>query len=151
VEKRGDAELNVRIGTPEVDDYRVNMFNLHRSIRGLDHGGRPTDAGDYAAFLLNSPCETVELSLWHQGRLIAVSITDVGESSLSAVYCYFDPQASGFSPGTYAILKQAQLARHLGLQWLYLGLYVAANSHLNYKTNFRPHQRLIQGRWDNFC
>ncbi len=150
VEKRGDARLQLRVSQPEVDEHRVHLFNAHRHSRGLDHSGSNVDASDYSSFLLSSPCETIELSLWLDGRLIAVSITDVAASGLSAVYCFFDPEASKFSPGTYAILKQVQVAQSLGLQWLYLGLYVEANAHLNYKARFRPHQRLIHGRWNNF-
>lgn len=150
VEKRGDSRLQVRIGKPETDEYRVHLFNLHRRARGLDRSGATADETDYNSFLLNAPCESLELSLWDQGQLIAVSITDVASSGLSAVYCFFDPDASIYSPGTYAILKQLQIARHLGLRWLYLGLYVEANAHLNYKAKFRPHQRLIRGVWNNF-
>jgi len=149
--QKGDQNLQVRIGAAGIDDHRIRLFNAHRSDRNLDHGNPPVDHDEYAAFLLNAPCDVIELSFWHQEQLIAISITDVGASSFSAVYCFFDPAASHFSPGTYAILKQIELAQLNQRQWLYLGLYVSANRHLNYKARFRPHQRRQAGEWVDFA
>lgn len=149
-EKLGDHELKLHLGPPQLDRRRIALFNAHRSARGLDHGGNVIDGADYQGFLLDAPVESVELSFWYQNELIAVSILDVGETSLSAVYCYFDPSAAKFSPGTFSILKQLRIARQLQRPWLYLGLYVEANAHLNYKARFRPNQRLVAGAWQDF-
>lgn len=148
--KKGEIEIETRIAPASVDDRRIQLFNLHRSERKLGHGNPPAGWNDYQSFLLNSPCDVLELSLWCQEELVAVSVTDVGSSSLSAVYCFFDPAASRLSPGTFAILKQVELARALGCEWLYLGLYVEQNAHLNYKARFMPQQRLIENRWVDF-
>jgi arginyl-tRNA--protein-N-Asp/Glu arginylyltransferase len=149
-QKRGDRFLQTRIGPPSIDARRLELFNRHRSERQLSQGDGPVDLSDYQAYLVNSYTAVLELSLWLEEKLIAVSITDVGNDSLSAVYCYFDPDHAEFNPGTYAILQQLNLARVRGFRWLYLGLMVAANSHLKYKANFRPHQRLIAGQWQVF-
>ncbi len=148
--KRGDTELSVRIGRAVTDDRRVALFNLHRSDRQLAHDGTEIIAAEYRAFLVDSLVETCEISTWFENKLVAVSITDVGRKSLSAVYCYFDPAYSRFSLGTYSILKQWELAAHTGRSWLYLGMHVAANKHLAYKANFKPHEKLIDGRWQPF-
>lgn len=150
VEKKGDAQLDVCIGPAIVDDLRVHLFNKHRRARGLDQGGPPAGQDEYRSFLMNSPCETIEFSFWLQSKLLAIAITDLGQNSFSAVYCFFDPWASNYSPGTYAILKQLRFAKQLERDWLYLGLYVAENRHLNYKARYRPHQRLVDGRWRDF-
>ncbi len=147
VMKRGDQALRTVIGSPSVDKQRVELFNKHRVQRSLNHGDAQVDAGGYQGFLLNAPCPSAEMTFWLSDTLVAVAIVDMGQKSLSAVYTYFDPQASRYSPGTYAILQQHRLANKLGLQWLYLGFYVADNAHLNYKSRFSPHQRLIDGQW----
>lgn len=148
--KLGDKELEMRVSVPVVDDRRVELFNQHRASRDLDHGGPGIDYRDYEGFLLTSTVEVIELAFYHADRLVAVSITDVAAESLSAVYCYFDPEYSRLSPGTYAIMKQVELGRKYGLKQLYLGLYVEGNSHLNYKARYRPHQRLQDGSWRDF-
>jgi arginyl-tRNA--protein-N-Asp/Glu arginylyltransferase len=148
--KVGDHHLRLRIAKPEIDDRRIDLFNRHRTQRGLAHGDVPADEHDYRAFLVNSYCDVIEMSLWCEQTLIAISIADVGRTSLSAVYCFFDPEFSWLSPGTYAILKQIELAQHSQRRWLYLGMYVEANQHLKYKSNYGPHQRLIGGQWRDF-
>jgi arginine-tRNA-protein transferase len=98
-------------------------------------------------FLINTSCPTIELSFWLQNRLAAVSIVDCGQDSLSAVYTYFDPEFSDLSLGTYAIIRQFRWATRTNRTWLYLGMYVAQNRHLNYKGTFLPQQRFQQGNW----
>ncbi|MEZ6137584.1 MAG: arginyltransferase [Pirellulaceae bacterium] len=153
--KMGDQCLKVTWREPIVDERRVELFNKHRRARGLDKDNPPADAADYTAFLVHTSCPTVELGLWLGERLLSVAITDVGDRSLSAVYCCFDPEFSKLSLGTYAILTQIEWARARKRKdsqtaWLYLGLYVERNPHLNYKAKFMPHQRLINRHWREF-
>lgn len=145
--RRGDRELSYRWGRPLVDDARIELFNRHRKTRGLDRHDRPIDAEAYRSFLVESCCNTRELTITRGGQPIAVSIVDFGRRSLSAVYTYFEPDAGRYSLGTYAILKQIEMARQSGRRYLYLGMYVADNRHLNYKSRYTPQERLIGGRW----
>ncbi|QDV22861.1 arginyltransferase [Aureliella helgolandensis] len=146
-EKMGDTYLETRIGPPQLDAQRIRMFDAHRVGRHLTSSKTPSTASDYRSFLLNSHFEILEISLWLDEVLIGISITDVGDSSLSAVYCFFDPAYARYSLGTYAILKQIELARATDRRWLYLGLYVADNEHLRYKAKFAPHERRIANQW----
>lgn len=149
-ERRGDERLDVRIGPPIVDRQRVRLFNRHRDGRGLARGDSAIDELSYADFLTNTCCQTLELSYWDAGTLVAVAIADAGQTSLSAVYCFFDPDYSTLSLGTYSVLRHVRLCRETGRQWLYLGFYIAESPHMAYKANYRPHQRLIDGRWTDY-
>ena len=161
--KLGERELEFEWNSPIVDQQRVDLFNRHRRGRDLDHGNPPASAADYQSFLLNASCEVVEMGLWYQERLVAVSITDLGEHCLSAVYCCFDPEYSWLGLGTYAILQQIELGKKLRSisvesgavsaetpYWVYLGLFVEQNCHLNYKAKFLPNQRRINDTWQSF-
>lgn len=150
VQKLGTRHLRVQVSEPTIDARRIELFNRHRQERRLDHGDAPAQAADYSAFLLSSQCQTTELSLWADEKLVAVSITDLGDCSLSAVYCFFDPDYAWLSPGTFAILQQVELARQTNRRWLYLGMFVEENYHLRYKARFAPHQRRIAGIWQDF-
>jgi arginine-tRNA-protein transferase len=124
---------------------------MHRNQRELGQGDREYEASDYEGFLVDTCCDsTIEIQFRKEDQLVAVSIVDCGTESLSAVYTYFDPQFEKLSLGTYAILKQMQLAENTGRKYVYLGLYVAENQHLNYKARFTPQERLIDGRWVTF-
>ena len=145
--KRGNRELTCQWGKPRVDAKRVWLFNLHRKKRGLSQGAGELDIEGYRTFLADSCCDTQELAVWLKDELVAVSIVDTGLMSFSAVYTHFDPHAMKYSLGTYALLRQIEYAIETGRKYLYLGMYVSENRHLNYKARFQPQQRLIDGRW----
>lgn len=144
--RRAENELTLSWQTPLVDDSRVQLYNAHRAGRDLGNSP-PIDASDYRAFLTDSCWPTLELEIRSGDQLIGISIMDVGSTSVSAVYTHFDPQASRFSPGTLSVLKQIEWAAEHHRRWVYLGLYVGSNPHLNYKSRFVPQQRLIAGEW----
>ncbi|EMI19415.1 Arginine-tRNA-protein transferase, predicted, prokaryotic [Rhodopirellula maiorica SM1] len=148
--RRGDQDLSCQWNPPSVDSLRVEIFNQHRQVRNLGLSDEPVDEDAYRSFLADSCCQTRELSIWKDGELIAVSIVDLGRESTSAVYTHFRPEHGRYSLGTYAVLKQIEWAAATGRRYVYLGMYVAENDHLNYKSRFKPQQRLIDGKWIDF-
>ncbi len=149
--KRGNRSLQISVQRPTFDAQRLDLFNLHRSERGLGDPDGQYRPEDYQSFLVDSCLtQSMELSFWFDGKLIGVSIVDFGPNSLSAVYTYFDPLYSKLSLGTYSVVKQIEFARDSGRQYAYLGLYVADNKHLNYKARFTPQERWIDGTWVEF-
>lgn len=147
VRNRGDRLLRVEQGFPQCDPQRLELFNRHRAERGLDSDSKPLDAEAFRCFLVETCCQTRELTFWLEGALVGVATFDLGETSMSAVYTYFRPDLKHLSLGTYAILKSIAWAKENGLRWYYLGFYVADNPHLNYKSNFLPQQRRSEGAW----
>lgn len=151
IKNRGDKVVTTKIRPPSVDEERLDLFNRHRNVRGLGASDTAYEIRDYESFLVETCCRyTLELEYRIEDRLVAVSIIDCGEKSVSAVYTYFDPDYSKLSLGTYSILKQIEFVKGTGRQYVYLGMYVAENQHLNYKARFTPQQRWIGGRWVDF-
>ena len=148
--RRGEELIETQIAAPEVDPERVRLFNRHKLERDLLIGDELLDHEGYERFLVESCVESIELRYRVGGRLIGVAVSDVAADSLSAVYCYFDPDFERLSPGTFSILKQVDLCARWGLRYLYLGLYVGACASVAYKANYFPHERLIGGRWERF-
>lgn len=143
---RGRAELRVELGEPLADEERLALYDKHRTDRQLGEE-RSTAPEELSRFLVESCCQSFEIRLRREGRLVAVALTDRGLEALNAVYCYFDPELARLSLGTFAILTQLDLCKAWRLRYVYLGLYIAANRHMSYKARFRPHQRLLGGRW----
>lgn len=143
---RGRRELQITIGKPLADAQRLRLFNAHRAARQLSRRG-PADLADYHEFLVATCVETAELAFHHDGQLIGIAIVDLGRDSINAVYTHFAPEFGRYSLGTLAVLTQIQWARQTGKTFVYLGLFVADNPHLNYKERFRPQQQLLEGCW----
>lgn len=147
---RGDRDLHIQFGAPQFSDQRLDLYNLHRLQRQLSLNDGPIDAEDYKRFLVDTNCSTQEMTFWRGDQLVAVAISDLGDASVSLVYCYFDPGMSRYSLGTYSILKHIQWASARECRYVYLGMYVADNVHLSYKARFQPQQRLCDGQWIAF-
>ncbi len=143
--RRGDERFTRIQVSPVADQEHLDLFNKHSQQRGLGH--EPLSLRQYAAFLVETCCESFEIQYRQEGRLVAVAVNDRASDSISAVYCYYDPDEASASLGTYSILKLIELCREWQLPFLYLGLYVAANSHMSYKARYTPHERLIAGQW----
>jgi arginine-tRNA-protein transferase len=148
---KGDRHLRIEIGEPMADERRLALYELHKQGRDLASGsGEALDLKGYEGFLVDRCVRAFELRYYAGDELVAVAVTDRGVSSLSAVYCYWNPEHAWLSLGNYSILKQVQLARHWDMEFVYLGLYIAQNAHMRYKARFTPHERLIGGRWRRF-
>ena len=83
------------------------------------------------------------------GRLVGVGILDLGRTSVSSVYFYFDPspEIAPYAPGNYSALQEIAFCQDTGREYLYLGLYVEDCDRLNYKARYKPHERLQSGNW----
>jgi arginine-tRNA-protein transferase len=147
---QGDRLLTVELGEPVADHERVALYNRHKAMRGLSAGQGEVDVRSYREFLAMTCCDTLEIRYRLGSTLVGVAIADRSSEALSAVYCYYDPSYERLGLGTYSILKELELCRMWGLRYLYLGLYIAESLHMRYKARFLPHERLLDGKWQEF-
>lgn len=105
---------------------------------------------EYLNFLGSSWCGTrfVEFSI--DNELAAIAVIDLFDRAWSAVYTFFDPKFSGYSPGVYAVLWQIAEANRQKKEYLYLGYWIKKCNKMSYKSKYQPLQLFIDGRWIEF-
>jgi arginine-tRNA-protein transferase len=102
----------------------------------------------YSGFFLNSSELSMAIRFSFQGKLIGVSIIDVGRSWLNAVYFFFEPESAKRSLGTFNIITLIDLCKEENIQDLYLGYWIKESRAMNYKAAFLPHSILIGQNWE---
>lgn len=131
-------------------EFELEHFELYRRYVSTRHAGAGMDDDDqsqYTQFLLTSRVDTTLVEFRDEDDVLRmVSIIDILDTGLSAVYTFFDPQAPG-SLGTYGVLWQIDRCRAMGLPWLYLGYWIRESRKMAYKTQYQPCEILRGSHW----
>ncbi|MCG3136932.1 MAG: Aspartate/glutamate leucyltransferase [Phycisphaerae bacterium] len=144
---RSNHDIRVeRHQPPQFDEEKVVLYQRYQQAR--HQGPMGSEPDDLYAFLYQSPVATMELCYYLDRTLVGVSLVDRSQSALSSVYMFFDPQYARRRLGTYSILWEVNWCREQGLEYYYLGYYIADCTKMAYKADFQPHERRGEdGSW----
>lgn len=144
---RRNADLTVT----EVSNLHCQeSFDLYCEYIGERHADGdmyPATEEQYLSFIATKIESTRFYKFTLAGQLAAVSVVDILQQGISAVYTFFDPALSRRSLGNFVILWQLNQAQQLQLPYLYLGYWVKDCPKMSYKSEFRPLEMLIKDRW----
>lgn len=130
--------------------YSDEHFALYRAYQSSRHGASDDAqqiARQYRDFLVQGNVNSRLMEFRLAGQLKIVSVVDILDHGLSAVYTFYDTSDHTCSYGTYSIVWLIEWVQRRQLQYLYLGYWIAESAKMAYKQKFQPQEGLINGRW----
>ncbi len=142
-----NQDIEIKLASAQLNEEQFTLFQHYLNQRHPGGGMDKPEFADSQAFFASTSADTRFIEFRLKNRLIAVAVTDLLESAISAVYTFFDPNLSQRSLGNFAILWQLDYCKHQGLNWLYLGYWIQNHKKMSYKQNFHAHQILTAQGW----
>lgn len=142
-----NSDLAVSRAEARFSEEYYQLYAQYIEQRHADGDMYPPSREQFSSFLVRDLPFSYFYEFRHDGRLLALAVTDHLANGLSAVYTFYDPTQERRSLGRYAILWQIQETVRLELPALYLGYWIRNCRKMNYKTQYRPIELLINQSW----
>lgn len=146
--KNQDLEISQVASTYTKEHYE--MYARYICHKHSDGDMYPPSINQYESFLLSDWGTTQFIEFRKDGQLIAVAVTDIISSGLSAVYTFYEPEFHQRSLGVLAVLWQIEEVKRLKLPALYLGYWIKECDKMRYKEEFSPLEMFVDNRWESY-
>lgn len=132
---RKNEDLTVEFAPIKITAEIESLFHRHK--HRFDHG-IPDSIYDFLSpDAANYPTTGFQITARDKdGRLLAVSFFDIGETTTSAIYGCFDPEETSRSLGILTMLKVIDFAHQNGKTFYYHGYAYDSSSFYDYKKRF---------------
>jgi arginine-tRNA-protein transferase len=142
-----NADLSLRLKPLTFDETHYRLYRRYQQSRHPGGGMDSDNHEQFRNFLLTSRVDSALAEYSLNDQVVMVSLVDRLLDGLSAVYTFYDPDFPRRGLGVFGILSQIELARRIGLDYLYLGYWIAASPKMAYKSAYRPLEALRAGHW----
>lgn len=131
-------------------EAKAEYFDLYkRYIDTVHQDGTmfPANKEQYQGFIFSSKISQLFIEIYLADKLVSVAVCDSLPNALSALYTFYDPTLAKRSLGKFSIIKQIEICQLLNKDLLYLGYQIDECDKMNYKKQYKPHQRLNNDLW----
>ncbi|KQZ66061.1 MULTISPECIES: arginyltransferase [unclassified Lysobacter] len=142
-----NTDVEMRVRPAERSEEHLALYRRYLAARHAGGGMDGHGAAEFDQFLIGSWSEGRFLELREHRRLLAVAVTDVVETALSAVYTFYEPDEADRGLGTLAVLRQLEWAKRERREHLYLGYWIAGHPKMDYKRRYRPLEGFDGHEW----
>jgi leucyl-tRNA---protein transferase len=147
-----NSTIEVVVRPPSCTRQHLLLYNAYHSDMLSRRGWQyyEISENDYSAmFISGREGFGQEFAYFSYGQLVGVGLVDALPAALSSVYFYHDPSWRSSAPGVFSVLKELEFARDHGIDYLYLGYWIAECQSMAYKSQYRPHEILQQSPADD--
>lgn len=151
------ADVHVSSCKPWSTDEQFSLLQRYLAARHPGGGMSGMDEIDYADMVEHSPVHTNVIEYrepsdgFRPGKLIGACLTDHQADGLSMIYSFFEPDDENRPGlGNFIIMDHIVRAAKAGLPYVYLGYWINGSKRMEYKTRFRPIERLGPNGWSRF-
>jgi arginine-tRNA-protein transferase len=145
---RRNQAIRVKDNKAHFNEQHFALFQRYVNHQHSNGGMDNPEIADYLSFLTSPGIETRFFEFYQEQQLLAIAVTDRLDDGLSAVYTFYEPELSRRSLGVFTLLWQIEHCRSLGLNWLYLGFWIAECRKMRYKNQYQPSEILTADGWN---
>lgn len=148
--KNSDVELLVQ--APTITDEHLELYNLYHQDMTERRGWtyREIDFDQYFESFVDGQWPFArEFQYRLNGRLVGLGLVDMTDNTMSSIYFIHSPDFRDRAIGTASVLREIEIGKESGRQYLYMGYYIRDCGSMNYKNRFAPHELLKEYVGDN--
>jgi len=123
------------------------LYVGYQNNRHRNNSEKEDNIADYNDFLVKSNVNSKLVEFRLNNHLKMVTVIDIVEDGISAVYTFYDCSDRKLSLGTMSIIWLLDLCKKEKFSFLYLGYWIFESQKMKYKINFKPYELMIDGVW----
>ena len=150
---RKNADLISEVVRARATSEHYSLFRGYIDTRHSEGGMADMSVLDFAAMVDDTVADSriVEYRFYEScsnaGEMACAVLMDVLGDGISMIYSFYEPSYEARSLGTLMVLDAIARAQRMGLPYVYLGYFVQGSRKMEYKSRFKPQQRLTPDGW----
>lgn len=142
-----NQKLNIYFRTPSITVEHLELYNKYHEIMHIkkEWPYSPITPKEYYNSYVDGSKDNNyahEILFLDGDKLVCVTLIDILENSISAIYTFYDHDYKKLSLGKFSILTQIITAKKMGIPYIYLGYWIKDHYSMGYKINYQPFEIL---------